>query len=489
MFTARIGIIIILLFPVHTLAESLTHERAERFIRALLEGGDSVEDFVDADALRTAHRLGIRYEGVPHKFLISYDIDELITNGIRERGWRYTVAVRDLGDGFSSVLFSMPAKEYKKEFYFKGPNLVSRISYLTREWRRWESPHFVICVSDTTIFNKYCIDNLERFFDTAAGVLTLDDDELERIEREKIFYFLCRDQEEIQLLTGFHARGMFIVACDFVVTTFNAHYHELIHLLVNYKLRDVPLYTHPFLLEGFAVAFGGRGGKEPRVILDLGLFLYRSEMIDYRDLLAKSDFYALDASIGYPASGLYNLFLVEHLGIDGYLDLYRRYGGTAAEIDTARIAENELPERTAWRDFITAFAKERMIEFAAPPDEAGPVYADGSVNVSENGERYYFELQDTLLIGAGDDYDGFQSTAYNDIVGDGDYRGEKYMIAAGEEEISIYNLYTNNLIANYVASFSIPSGAVPIIDRCYRFSVRKDAFDDALTGETHFTRR
>lgn len=489
MVKASIGIIILLCIPLHAFAGTLTHERAERFILELLDGGDAVEDFVDADALRTAHRLGVRYEGVSNKFLISYDIDESVKNGVGKNGWRYTVAVRDLGDGFSSVLFSVPEKDYKREFYFKGPGLVPSITYLTRNWHRAESEHLAFFISDTTLFNDYCIDNLERFFDTAAVVLTFDDEELERIEREKIFYFLCRDQEEIQLLTGFHARGMFIVAFDFVVTTFNAHYHELMHLLMNYKLREVPLYTHPFLLEGFAVAFGGRGGREPRVILDLGLFLYRSGMIDYGDLLTKNDFYAIDASISYPASGLYNLFLVESLGIDGYLDLYRRYGGTAAVIYTARITAHELPERAAWRDFVAALAKERVVEFIEPPDDAGPVYADGSVNVSEDGERYYFALQDTLLIGAGDGYDGFQSTVYSEIIGDGDYRSEKYMIAAGEDEISIYNLYTNNLIANYVASFSIPPAAVPIVDGNYRFSIRKYIFDGVLTGEMRFTRR
>ncbi len=92
---------------------------------------------------------------------------------------------------------------------------------MTRDWHRAESEHFAFFVSDEALFNDYCIDNLERFFDTAAGVLTFDDDELERIEREKIYYFLCRDQEEIKLLAGFHARGMFIVAYDFVVTNFS----------------------------------------------------------------------------------------------------------------------------------------------------------------------------------------------------------------------------------------------------------------------------
>ncbi len=55
---------------------------------------------------------------------------------------------------------------------------------------------------------------------------------------------------------------MYVVSHDIVVSTYSAHFHELAHLLMNFKLKQPHLYTHPFFLEGllwpWAVGAGRR---------------------------------------------------------------------------------------------------------------------------------------------------------------------------------------------------------------------------------------
>ena len=54
------------------------------------------------------------------------------------------------------------------------------------------------------------------------------------------------------------------------------------------------------------------------------------------------------------------------------------------------------------------------------------------------------------------------------------------MILVTAEQVSVYNLFTNDLIASYAAAFTSPAERVPRIGDRYRFSVRKEVFDDLL---------
>lgn len=273
---------------------------------------------------------------------------------------------------------------------------------------------------------------------------------------------------------------MYNVAYDFVVTTFNSHYHELVHLLMNFKLQRLPLYTHPFFQEGCAVALGGRGGKEPDVILNLGSFLYNSKMLDYSSLLSKEGFRQINVSLSYPVSGLYNKFLIEQIGIKRYLELYGKYSGTANEVEGMKIDESELPERAAWHEFIGVYSQKKAIDFENSQTQTQLIYDGASARIFEDLRSYYFNLRDTLLIGADTKRHEYHSKKFYGVFGNRKYQGEKYLILANASEISIYNLFTNNLIANYVSSFSDTHSPVPSENGLYYFTVRKYIFNAEL---------
>jgi hypothetical protein len=200
------------------------------------------------------------------------------------------------------------------------------------------------------------MDELERFLQRSAALLQLSKADLKVLAREKLIYVLCKDEDEIERLTGYRTRGMYLLPYDYVVTTYSCHYHELLHQLINFKLRSLPLYTHPFLQEGFAVAFGGRGGVAPQTIFQSGVFLNKSGFADYRELFVASDFLQQDASMTYPLSGLYVRFLFERFGTQRFLELYRAYSGSSDIMKQMVLRASDLPSTQVWEKFIDSVA-------------------------------------------------------------------------------------------------------------------------------------
>ena len=279
----------LLILPLIVFSRKLEQKQADSFIKLLVNNGD-ISEFIDPQALYFSNRLGIQYQNVINKFLISYDIEDEIRGQIKNHHLDYQTEITTLEDEYSLLSFQIPILDYHREFYFRGNLLVSPISYYTRNWFIKDSKHFRFILSDTLYWNSYCTENLEQFYQRTATLLGFSAKQEKLIEQQKIYYILCHDEAEIKDLTGFITRGMYNLANDIVITTFNAHYHELVHLLINFKLKNLPLYTSPFFQEGLAVALGGRGGKEPQVILNLGLFLQKSKMLSYQDILSKNNF-------------------------------------------------------------------------------------------------------------------------------------------------------------------------------------------------------
>ncbi len=271
---------------------------------------------------------------------------------------------------------------------------------------------------------------------------------------------------------------MYSLAYDAVITTYNTHYHELLHLLINYKLRHLSLYTHPFLQEGLAVAYGGRGGLNRQVVLPIGYFLINAQFVDPVALLNRQEFLQLDASLSYPVAGLYTRFLLETKGTDYFLKLYRNHNGESNDPSVRQIQATELPANSLFRLFVSKSLKRELISLEQPPAQAQIIIENDSVNVFQDGQRYYFLMQEYLLNHANLHFPGYVSKKFNEILPHKTYQGEKYLIQVTADEISVYNLFTNELIASYVASFVLPPASVPKQEGRYYFSIDKTVFDE-----------
>ncbi|MBK7500325.1 MAG: hypothetical protein IPI19_14890 [Ignavibacteriales bacterium] len=306
-------IFFLLLFFPFAYTQTISNHRIDKIITLLITNSPDISNYINADELQIANRFGIEYEGIENKFLIANEIPKEFTNDLLNGKIKYEYKLESLEENFSLLTITIPTLNLKSEYFLKDSFLVASTNYHSRNWKTITTDYFQFFVSDETLFNDYSINLLENFINRMSEILSFTVEERNKLKENKIFYFLCRDEEEIQKVTGFATRGIFILAQDYVITTYNTHYHELLHFLINYKLRKLPLYTHPFLQEGFAVAFGGRGGLEAHTISEMGVFLIKSGFANYKELLSKLDFQKTDASISYPISGLYTEFLIKIL--------------------------------------------------------------------------------------------------------------------------------------------------------------------------------
>ncbi len=455
---------------------SLKDESGKQFIEAMINNSDSLKSFVLPEELAISKRLEISYEGVKNKFLISYEIPGEIIDELKGGKINYKIDFEKQDEQFSILHFEVPGKNYKTQYYFKNGLLVSPPYYFYKDWDKIESDHFIFYISEPKYFNEYSIKQLENFLTKTLDVLNYTKEEKAKLEKEKIIYILCKDENEIEKLTGYKARGMCNLAYDYLITTFNCHYHELVHLLINFKLKNVPLYTHPFLQEGLAVALGGRGGKEPEVILNLGQFLVESGFLDYKELLNSDDFKSNDASMSYPLSGLYNRFILDTFKFDKYEKLYRKY--SADNSNGMVISVNDLPDGKNWLEFTENRDKNNLINFEFNDSEFKTIQSGTSFILSESDSFYLIQSKGNILISTPDKQENYLSKSFSEYFPDKNYICERYLIRINDSEIVVYNLYTNNLIANYVSGFTLDMNPVPKEDGFYKFVIRKDLIEE-----------
>lgn len=476
-----------LVTPTIILGQQLRPNDAASFVRALIREPGKTAGWIDGESNRMAQRLQIEYEGVPVKSLIGYDLDDSVKNLIKAGRLDYAVSIDSLDSTVSRLVLKVGGQTHL--FYFRSSKIISPLAYLTTAWTHIESDHFRFHLSDSTLFNAYCIARLEQFLVSTARMLGLNDAEMRRLQTEKVDYYLCRDEDEIERLTGFRVRGMYNLAFDAIVTTFSTHFHELAHLLMNYKLSRLPLYTHPFLQEGFAAGVGGRGGIDADVLLSLGDFLWRSQSIDLPTLLSREAFDQTDASITYPAAGLFNRFLLHRMGAEQYLLLYRRHSGRAGDSAVGEIFTGEVGADSEWQAFLSAGSHTNAISLGELSTPDTDVYEDRTSRIGRGVNGYSFLLSGVVLLGKDSTNRAFMSKTFRELFPDSIYGGQKFLIRARDEEISVYNLLTNTLVGNYAASFSIPPTNVPRIGERFSFRIRKDAFDRMTDSMFVKTRR
>jgi hypothetical protein len=473
---------LILLFIPYSFTQNISNSRVEDIINSLLTDSTKISDYIFLDEFNISNRFGIEYEGVKNKFLIANDFPSELSKDLANNKNKYEYHFENLGDDFSSLTISAPTLNITREYFLKDSLIISKPYFHSRNWHTIESDHFKFFISDETLFNDYSINELEKFVTKMFNDLSFTIKEKDLIKQNKIYYFLCKDETEIQKVSGFTTRGIFILAQDYIVTTYNTHYHELLHFLINVKLRKLSLYTHPFLQEGFAVAFGGRGGLDAHTISEMGVYLVKSGFANYSELLSRKDFQSMDASISYSVSGLYTAFLIKRIGIEKYLNLYKKYSASLDLKLIDRIDVNELPDEKEWSEFVDSLIDNNPVRIYEEKDysEFDLITKQNGFEVYENEIEYLFRVKDTLLITSGEKISDYQSKIFKEQLPKRRYNSEKYLIIANSNEVSLYNLFLNNLIGKYIASFSIPMKIVNNRDGLYEFVVKKDLFDEEL---------
>ena len=445
---------------------SLNRDTSEDFIQAVIEQSDNLDNFVSEVELNKSNRLGIQYKNVKHKWLISYELEPRLKD--------YTLNIETLKDDYSKLILTDSITNKTNEYFFHKDKFISPLSYHTKDWQIQQTEFIDFYLSDTNFFHPESADSLNSFVRKTAEKLNFSNEQITSLRENKINYIYCIDTAEIKKITGYNARGMLNLASDTVISTFSCHYHELVHLLVNFKLRELEVYTHPFLLEGLAVALGGRGGKEPKIIKDMGYFLESTGFLSYEDILTVAGFYSNDASLSYPVSGLYVSFLLEELGADKFLNLFRKYSSDKPV--TTNIRLKDLPAEEVWSEFMKQYSSMNEIEFRYQ-FESEIVFENENLQISESEFMLEFQTnEDKINIYIESPASEYISKKFIELFPKEKYTGAKFLITIDDNEINIYNLYTNNLVAHYVSGFSLSQEVIPKVNEKFSFSVKKEVF-------------
>jgi hypothetical protein len=464
-------------------SDTLTDSKARSFLTALCRSDSDIVQFIEPSELKLCGRLGIHYDDVLVKSLIGQDLDSATRASILSDLSKYDIKITAPDSIYQKLSLSRPNVAGVREFYFKNGKFVLTSTYQSRNWHQLESEHFRFRFDDSSLINSYCIDQLEDFFVATATALGYTQPQLDLIRREKIEYLLCHDPQEVSALTGYDSRGMYELASDRIISCYNAHYHELVHLLVNFRLQQSPLWTHPFLQEGIAVALGGRGGIDRRGVEEMAAYLIASKMANASDLFSTDGFNETHSTISYPISGLYCSFLLKQIGSERFIKLYRKYSGSQEQVNSMLIPEGELPPDSLWMDFVSKLTDVHLMGLASTDSDFNEIYRDSSLIIAEGPDQFLFKTRERALIGRDSRFSGYSSSVFEEQFRDRKYRGERYAIVANADEIKLYDLYTNNLIANLVGAFRIPPVTISSDSGLYRFTVAKNVFDDDLRRE------
>jgi hypothetical protein len=473
----------ILLFFIPSVLFCQAGTREANFIKSLINGS-STDSYIQPSELEISKRLGISYKDVPQKYFIAYDIDNNIKAAIKNGEMKYELSSERTGDHSSVLTFNVPAAGYRQSFYFIESFVVSPAKYYSQKWQHKESKYFRFYISNPALFNDYAVSRLDEFVTRAETLLGYTKEEAEELQKNKIYYFLCNDDAEIEKLTGYKSKGNYILSCDYIITTYNCHFHEIVHLLMNNKLKSLPLFTHPFLQEGLAVAAGGRGGYEPGVMMQLGAFEQKSGYADYKEYLSFNDFRNNDASFTYPLSGLYNMFLLRDFGFEKYEQLYRKYSGSIDELSASVIDPALLPSADKWIAFVSEYSA-AAITPGITANNAEVIYNNDSLIIAKDKTNLYVKSKGNIIISGSTNIHGYTSKLFKEEVPGKMYNGEKYFIKVSKSEVSLYNLYTNNLIANYAMGFSSDMKPVPENDGYYLFTLPVNLFREETSGLTY----
>ena len=480
------SIIIIFSFFFLVLASGVTNAQstAQEFFDALIYDKPEITGYVDKKELAKSERLGIKYDGIKSKVLIGYELPDEINAGIKSGKFKYEINEQPLADTYTEVTFSVPAANYSRKYYFNN-GFVTNSTYTSWLWQKKESKYFRFSIEEPKYFNEYCIRRLDEFVDMISDTLHFTISEKRILEKEKIGYIFCKDENTVEKITGFKAKGMAMLGSDEVVTSYQTHFHEVAHILINYKLKKLGLYTLPFFMEGFAVAVGGRGGMAPRVVTDLGYYLQKSGILTYDSIITNDGFYNNDASMSYAVAGLYNSFLLSELGGEKYLELYKKVNGDLGFVKNIVSTQINLDLGSAFQNYLEHYNDEKLMYV----DEKDTIKL-WIKNFGSNGEfeltEEYIKFFSHSVYSIGFDEiktdNEYVSRKYSELYND-EYRYMKYCILTSNESVSIYDLFNDELIFSYIKSLSLNSFIIPQKDGFYEFFIKSSLFNQDFTSK------
>jgi len=430
-------------------------------------------------AIERSARFGIEYIDIPLKIDCASPIVRNLPI-MRDHLYPAVKQVNVKGSEFIALDYSKvvngQAVEYTYYAYFDGNYfwLTYPQDYYCRDWPVLETKYFRIHYAPgrEAYLHEQARNEADRFIEALADSLDLSGEDLALIGDKKIEYFYCEDDSTVAKLTGHRVKGMLDLASNDLISAFFPHYHEIAHLLVNLKLRRLPLYTQPLLREGTAVYYGGRWGKGLPALNYLGAFLHTDSLVRVDSIITMSRFEAqAGTDMAYPVAGLFCSFLMDRMGRDRYFELYSDLSGPfdnlyAMVAPVVKRMVYEAAGADSWggllKDFDAYIAEvngRRAVFRPGLADRGKVVIDDERVRVRFDGDWISLEFNgdDTappvgnLFFGHDAGLDGVGSELFDEQYRDGQtYNGYRWGVRFDGNEAGLYDYLTNRLIAKYI---------------------------------------
>jgi hypothetical protein len=459
------------------------------YLRAVLAGNwDEAKALWLPEEVVAAERLGVTYTGVPLKVDCSSPLlehREAINSGV------VTVTVTEPFRDEERMVVKRATLQTKSgqsvtATYLVVPReghwyLTSRIWWETKSWRTRDTHYIRLYMMDTTLVNDVALAEMDRFVDSLFSLFQATPEQRTLLTKQKILYFFA-GKETVQTLSAYDVHGVSYRPLDAVITSHLPHEHELTHVVADFVLSPLPMYSLAVLQEGLATACGGRWGKSPRVVLGLGAYILQSGLVAPDAILTDSGFHgdAATSDLAYAAAGVLTRFLVESLGWKHFSVLYRRFSGpqpyvaglSQSEIERVLVEVTGQPWDGLVRSCI-AIANESAdheagIWPATPAHSAGPVIfesttdsltlrlfaVDSDLYLETSGLAAEREHGLVLTAKPAPAPTGYRSTLFAEHWPTVAYKGEAVGIVLEKTEAGIYDYRTNTLLAKFAAGFS-----------------------------------
>jgi len=475
----------------------LTMDRAESFIHTLIYDRENLDSFLDPIDLEQSNRLRIHYTGVDWKILIGHDIDSAVRDRIKSREISYNIRIRELSQPYSKIVFTTSDSTFKQAFFFKNDKMISPLTYFTRNMYKFESGYVTFYTSDPTLLNNYSMNTVRSFVKAQSQAISqffTSKDQQEWFTYQEaswrhyyglrfhpLIYIVCKDTKQVEQITGIETSGMADLSMDAIISTSNSHFHELMHLIMNYNLNPLPLYTHPMLQEGFATCYGGRNGKSADVMLQTAEWLKNMDVLPLDTLYSVVSFQQQDASISYPLSALICHNYINEYGLKSFFKLYRKYSTDEESFSNLHIdpydvhLDKLLVETSDSLQFVTmndpthgVFTQKKGLK---------PYFSNSKITIWQYVEGLheimYYKMNGLGTFLTKPDRSSrsrtaysyvYESQLYNEKIKGKKYQLEHYLLHIGDDEITLYDLFLNQMIAYYGNAFVPDDQKIKIVD-------------------------
>jgi hypothetical protein len=473
------------------------------YLQAILdENWQKAESCWFESDIEKSKRLGIIYDDVNAKYDCASPLFNILDE-LRRGSVQFAILDSTINNGIGrlDISFHSAQDTLAASYYLADDNndwkLCSSLYAITQGWKVRQTKYTRVHYDDPVLINEYALAEMDRFIERLLSEFKIPEERKKHLEKAKVDYYLV-NQPQIIKITGHDIQGVTDLPLDAVISKYLPHTHELVHLLINYSLQELPLYTLPAVQEGVACCFGGRWGKSPEVINYWGNVSLNFGLGGLDGILTFDGFHRGigNPDVAYALSSLFIKSLVNDHDINKLMEFYRNVSGRSDQVQSITADEVKSIARKAfqvpWARIENEFAntvndfKYGGIIPCQPPDQApDSVFsmAGNSISIWDIDDSYIFQISTDETFTGGvilfNDIDininqGYKSWLFAEQIPAYDYNGEMFGIQFSADEVGLYNYFTNILLAKYVAGFTPDENFRNQAEKSWRFSFKKE---------------